>query len=348
LSLLEELNVKIEEIKGNFDVALAKVSDVKELGELKVEFMGKKGSLTSLFKSMGKIPNENKKEAGQLVNKIKVHIDGSIKSLDQEFVQKILNEKLDKESVDVTLPGNGAASGSIHPIYQTERKIVNIFSELGFQVAMGPEIENEFCNFEALNIQKWHPARDMQDTFFFSEDVVLRTHTSPVQTRTMLKYEPPIKIIAPGKTFRFDEVDASHSPVFQQIEGLMVDEGVSFTDFKGVMKLFLEKLFGEGTKVVFRPSYFPFVEPGVEVDVSCPICNGGGCSVCKGTGYMEIMGAGMVNPKVFDNVGIDSKKYSGFAFGLGLERITMVLHGVSDIRYFYDNDIRFLKQFQSN
>jgi len=287
LSLLEELKSKVEELENEFKSLIDKVSNLKELDELRVKFMGKKGGVTALFKSMGKIPKEDKKEGGQIINGLKQMVESSIKEMNEKFQRKILEEKLASESIDVTLPGRGTPVGAIHPIFQTERRIVEIFRELGFQVAMGPEIENDFCNFEALNIPKWHPARDMQDTFFFSDDVVLRTHTSPVQTRTMLKYEPPIKIVAPGKTFRFDEVDASHSPVFRQIEGLMVDENVTFTDFKGIMKHFLERLFGAGTDVVFRPSYFPFVEPGVEVDVSCPICCGDGCSVCKSTGYGE-------------------------------------------------------------
>jgi phenylalanyl-tRNA synthetase alpha chain len=226
-----------------------------------------------------------------------------------------------------------------------EQRVVKIFQELGFDVATGPSVENDFCNFEALNMPRWHPARDMQDSFYFSDEVLLRTHTSPVQTRTMLSHKPPIRILAPGKVFRVDEVDASHSPVFQQIEGLVVDEGITFTDFKGIIKLFTEKFFGSDIEVVFRPSYFPFTEPSAEVDVTCPICRGNGCSVCKQTGYMEIMGAGMVNPKVFDQCGIDSKKYTGFAFGLGMERVAMVLYGIPDIRYIYENDLRFTKQF---
>ncbi len=343
--MLNELTTNVETMEKTFMEKLSSLKDIKELNDLRVEYMGKKGCVTSLFKSMGKIASEDRKDAGQIVNKLKNIVETAIKNKENSFQEEILNAKLNSEKIDVTLPGRGNETGKIHPISQTERMVVNIFKELGFEVATGPEIENDFCNFEALNILKWHPSRDMQDTFFFSEDVVLRTHTSPVQTRTMLDYKPPIKIVAPGKTFRFDEVDASHSPVFQQIEGLVVDENITFTDFKGVIELFMEKLFGPGTKSVFRPSYFPFVEPGVEVDVSCPICAQKGCSVCKGTGYMEIMGAGMVNPKVFDNVGIDSKKYTGFAFGMGIERVAMVLRGVSDIRYFYENDLRFLKKF---
>lgn len=343
--MLEIWNQQVETVTAAFRAELAEATAAADLETLRVAYLGKKGRITELFKQMGSVPPEAKREAGQQVNALKAEAEGAFQSRRDALAAADTARRLEADRVDVTLPGRGTPRGRLHPLRQVEAKVVGIFRAMGFDVATGPLVENDFCNFEALNMPRWHPARDMQDSFYFSPDVLLRTHTSPVQVRTMLNHEPPIRILAPGRVFRVDEVDASHSPVFQQIEGLVVAEGITFTDFKGTIAHFCEQMFGVGTKVVFRPSYFPFTEPSAEVDVSCPVCKAAGCSVCKKTGYMEIMGAGMVNPKVLAACGYDPDKYTGFAFGMGTERVAMVLYGVPDIRYFYENDVRFLEKF---
>jgi len=281
---------------------------------------------------------------GKLVNEIKNHIEQHINTKEDEINDKERRKILEEEKIDVTLPPRGASIGTLHPITQVMNEIVEIFERMGFEVAEGPEIETDFYNFEALNIPKNHPARDMQDTFYISDDLVLRTHTSPVQIRVMEKQNPPIQIIAPGKVYRCDS-DVSHTPMFHQVEGLLVNETVTFADLKGILTEFCRIIFGEDTKVRFRPSFFPFTEPSAEVDIGCVICDSSGCRVCKDTGWLEILGCGMVDPEVFKSVNYDTSRYRGFAFGMGVERISMLKFGINDIRLFFENDLRFLKQF---
>lgn len=343
----DQLVSRIRDIEQTFRAGLASAADPKALGELRVATLGKKGSVTLLYKELGKVDADFRAEAGRLINDLKASLEAALEEKAGAAASAELSARLAAERIDVTLPGRGRMTGGLHPLTLAERRVVSIFASLGYDVALGPEIETDFCNFAALNFPPHHPARDAQDTFFFADDVLLRTHTSPVQVRTMLTHTPPIKIVAPGSVYRADPVDASHSPAFHQIEGLVIDEGITFADLKGTLAHFAERMFGEGTEVVFRPSFFPFVEPGAEVDVSCPVCrkSGAACPACKGTGYMEIMGAGMVHPNVLASCGIDPARYSGFAFGMGTERVAMILYGIKDIRLFYENDARFLRQF---
>ncbi len=338
---------RIREIEQEFRARLEAAADLKALDDVRVAFLGKKGAVTLLYKELGKVDAAFRAEAGRLINDLRTAVEGALEAKAGAARAADLTARLEAERVDVTLPGRGPAPGRLHPLTLVERRIVSIFEGLGYDVALGPEIECDFCNFAALNFPPHHPARDSQDTFFFADDVLLRTHTSPVQVRTMLAHEPPIRIVAPGAVYRADPVDASHSPAFHQVEGLVVDEGITFADLKGTLAFFAGRMFGEGTEVVFRPSFFPFVEPGAEVDVSCPVCrrSGAACPACKGTGYMEIMGAGMVHPNVLSACGIDPARYSGFAFGMGTERVAMITYGIKDIRLFYENDVRFLHQF---
>lgn len=334
----------LQQLKNEALSALKQAQDLKSLQDVRVQILGKKGSLTEVMKGMRDLSAEERPAVGNLVNSLKTEFETSFTARQAELQRLDIKNKLAAEKIDVTLPGRRAVSGSLHPVTLVTDEVVEIFSRLGFAVAEGPEIEEDFYNFEALNIPKDHPARDMQDTFYISDDRVLRTHTSPVQIRTMLKHEPPIRIIAPGTVYRRDS-DLTHSPMFHQVEGFLVDEGVTFGDLKGVLTHFLNEFFGQGHSVRFRPSFFPFTEPSAEVDIECVICGGEGCRVCGKTGWLEILGCGMIDPAVFASVQYDSDKYSGFAFGMGLERMAMLKYGVNDLRLFFENDLRFLKQF---
>ena len=332
------INIKEEALN-----VLSSVTDEKELNDLRVKYLGKKGVITLSLKKVGSLSSEERPEFGRQVNEVKKILEEGIKAKKDELKKKAsLDEK--KDFFDPTLPGKRPARGTLHPITQVMDEVISIFTFMGFEVAEGPEIESDYYNFEALNIPKDHPARDMQDTFYITDDIVLRTHTSPVQIRTMEKESPPIRIIAPGKVYRCDS-DISHTPMFHQVEGLFVDEGVSFAHLKGILKIFVHEVFGRDTALRFRPSFFPFTEPSAEVDVQCVICKGKGCRLCSNSGWLEILGAGMVDPEVFKSVNYDSEKWTGFAFGMGIERIAMLKYGIDDIRLFFENDLRFLKQF---
>ncbi|MBL4664921.1 MAG: phenylalanine--tRNA ligase subunit alpha [Nitrospinaceae bacterium] len=330
----------INKLRQDFDSRLNSVADPKQLEQIRIDFLGKKGSLQGLMKDLRNASAEEKPKLGKDINLLKQHVE-------QEINNKTLGSKSvgkPEDTFDTTLPGRKELTGTLHPITQVMEEITSIFFGLGFQVEEGPEIETDYYNFEALNIPKDHPARDMQDTFYIEDETVLRTHTSPVQIHVMENREPPLRIIAPGKVYRCDS-DVSHTPMSHQIEGLMVDEGVSFSHLKGIMNIFLQEVFGKDTKIRFRPSFFPFTCPSAEVDIQCVMCSGKGCRVCSQTGWLEILGAGMVDPAVFKSVGYDSEKWTGFAFGLGIERIAMLKFGINDIRLFFENDLRFLKQF---
>ncbi len=335
---------KLEKIKNQLLQELQNIKDINSLSVLKSKYLGKKGEITNILKGMKDLSPQQRPLMGKLVNEIKNHIEKHINSKEDGLNEEEKRKILEEEKIDVTLPPRGTSIGTLHPITQVMNEIVEIFERMGFEVAEGPEIETDFYNFEALNIPKNHPARDMQDTFYISDDLVLRTHTSPVQIRVMEKQEPPIQIIAPGKVYRCDS-DVSHTPMFHQVEGLLVNETVTFADLKGVLTEFCTIMFGEDTKVRFRPSFFPFTEPSAEVDIGCVICGSKGCRVCKDTGWLEILGCGMVDPEVFKSVNYDTTKYRGFAFGMGVERITMLKFGINDIRLFFENDLRFLSQF---
>jgi phenylalanyl-tRNA synthetase alpha chain len=334
---LEDLRVKA---LGELDSAETE----EALAAIRTRYLGRKGLLTGLLRNISQISPEERPLFGKRSNEIKEVLSQAIDAALQGLFLKKRNEALLAEKVDVTLPGRGCRPGRLHPVIQISREICEIFAGIGFSVVEGPEIELDYYNFEALNIPKNHPARDMQDTFYIDDNVVLRTHTSPVQIRTMEKQKPPVRILSPGRVYRPD-FDISHTPMFHQIEGLLVDRGVTFGDLKGVLTFFIERIFGEETPVRFRPSFFPFTEPSAEVDIRCVICRGTGCRVCGQSGWLEILGSGMVDPEVFRNVGYDPEEVSGFAFGLGLERIAMLKYGVSDIRLFFENDWRFLEQF---
>jgi len=335
---------KLDQVKEDAKKQLSGISDEVSLQNLKAKFVGKKGVITEILKGMKDVAPEERPQMGKLINETKTFVEDLIEARLHEIREEAKKRSLYEEKIDVTLPGRGLPVGAKHPVTQVMEEIVGIFERMGFQVAEGPEVETDYYNFEALNIPRNHPARDMQDTFYVSDDIVLRTHTSPVQIRVMEKHEPPLKIIAPGRVYRCDS-DVSHTPMFHQIEGLLVDVGVTFGDLKGVLTEFVRLVFGEGVGVRFRPSFFPFTEPSAELDIECIICGGKGCRVCKDTGWLEILGCGMVDPEVYKSVGYDPDKYSGFAFGMGIERITMLKFGINDIRLFFENDIRFLKQF---
>ena len=335
---------RIQQLQDEALSALNNADDLKSLQEVRVKILGKKGALTEVMKGMRDLAPEQRPLVGNLVNRLKDLFEETFTSRQAALQQEELEVRLANEKIDVTLPGRKQVNGSLHPVTLVKREIVDIFARLGFSVEEGPEIEQDFFNFEALNIPKDHPARDMQDTFYFNEDLVLRTHTSPVQIRTMTQQKPPIRIVAPGTVYRRDS-DLTHSPMFHQIEGFLVDEKVTFGDLKGVLTHFLNEFFGAGLDVRFRPSFFPFTEPSAEVDIACVICAGKGCRVCSGTGWLEILGCGMIDPAVFRSVNYDADHLSGFAFGMGLERIAMLKYGVNDLRLFFENDLRFLKQF---
>ncbi len=321
-----------------------KISSEAELQHEKARFLGRKGELTAIMKGMGQLSAEERPLVGALANEVKQRLEELFSRRQDELRQQDLDRRLATEQIDVTLPGRRLRTGNKHPIVKITEEITEIFTALGFGVAEGPEVEKDFYNFEALNIPKDHPARDMQDTFYVTDDVVLRTHTSPVQIRTMLKQAPPVRVIAPGTVYRRDS-DLTHSPMFHQVEGFLVDHHVTFGDLKGILTTFIDECFGKGTGVRFRPSFFPFTEPSAEVDIACVICGGSGCRVCGHSGWLEILGSGMIDPEVFKSVGYDPEVYSGFAFGMGLERIAMLKYGVNDLRLFFENDLRFLRQF---
>ena len=335
---------RLQQLQQDALSALQQAESLSVLQDVRVKILGKKGLLTEVMKGMRDLSAEQRPVIGVLVNNLKDQFEQTFTTRQLELQKQDIAARLANEKIDVTLPGRKMASGSLHPVTLVTDEIVEIFSRLGFAVAEGPEIEQDFYNFEALNIPKDHPARDMQDTFYISDDRVLRTHTSPVQIRTMLKNKPPVRIIAPGTVYRRDS-DITHSPMFHQIEGFLVDDQVTFGDLKGVLTHFLNEFFGKSHCVRFRPSFFPFTEPSAEVDIECVICGGKGCRVCGKTGWLEILGCGMIDPEVFKSVSYDIEKYSGFAFGMGLERIAMLKYGVNDLRLFFDNDLRFLKQF---
>ena len=337
----------IRELQQLKESALAELETAKTENQfllVRTKYIGRKGLLTGLLRNITQVPDAEKPLFGQLCNELKNLLNTKIEEALQRQAIRKKEDVLLKEKIDVTLPGSVTKCGRIHPVIQVRREICAIFASFGFSVVEGPEVELDYYNFEALNIPKDHPARDMQDTFYIEDNIVLRTHTSPVQVRIMEKIQPPLRILSPGKVYRRDS-DVSHTPMFHQIEGLLVDKGVSFGDLKGILTAFLKKIFGEGTTLRFRPSFFPFTEPSAEVDIRCVMCGGSGCRVCGQNGWLEILGSGMVDPAVFQNVNYDPEEYSGFAFGLGLERIAMLKYGISDIRLFFENDIRFLKQF---
>jgi len=344
---------KIAKLKEEAARAIKQAAtNLGELNDIRVRYLGKKGELTALLRGMSQLSAEDRPKLGKIVNDARAQIENLLKEKNAEFAAKEMTDKLDAEKIDVTLPGRVRPLGHLHPLTITLNRIKDIFLGMGYTVEEGPEIERDYFNFEALNLPKDHPARDMQDSFYITEDILMRTQTSPVQARTMQKNEPntPIRMIAPGRVYRRDDYDATHSPMFTQVEGLVVDKGISFADLKGTLKLFLGEIFADEKKgsrvdVRFRPSFFPFTEPSTEVDISCVMCHGQGCRVCKGTGWLEILGAGMVHPDVLSMSGYDPKVVSGFAFGLGVERIAMLSYGIDDLRLFYDNDVRFLEQF---
>ena len=336
-----------EQIEAHLQQALADLDGAvseEEIQELRVKYLGKKGALTLIKKGLGSLSPEERPVVGQSVNIISNRLVEKIDNALSALRNARKEESLQKERIDVTLPGRRRPTGSKHPITRVTEEITEIFAGLGFQVAEGPEIELDYYNFETLNFPKDHPARDMQDTFFIDDNILLRTHTSPVQVRTMLKHAPPVRIIAPGTVYRCDS-DATHSPMFHQVEGLMVDQGITFGDLKGILTIFVNQFFGKGIGVRLRPSFFPFTEPSAEVDIACVICKGKGCRVCKNSGWLEILGAGMVDPEVYRHVHYDPETISGFAFGMGIERLAMLKYGINDMRLLFENDLRFLRQF---
>jgi len=340
------MNKKLTGIRDEALAAIKVASTLEGLNALRVRYLGRKGEISSLLKGLSDIDPADRREAGKEINTVKVSVDDAVKSRFAELQSALVNEKLRDESLDISLPGRKKHRGRLHPISTIMDEVEGIFTALGFSIAEGPELETDYYNFEALNIPKDHPARDMQDTFYFSNDLLLRTHTSPVQIRVMEGGAPPLRIIAPGTVYRRDS-DVTHTPMFHQVEGFMVGEGVTFSNLKAVLTHFLQTLFGKEVSVRFRPSFFPFTEPSAEVDIQCVICGGAGaeCRVCKGTGWLEILGAGMIHPNVFKSVGYETELVSGFAFGIGMERIAMLKYGIDDIRLFFENDVRFINQF---
>jgi len=335
---------RLQSLKDEALALIDKAPDEQDLASVKARYLGKKGEITVIMKEMGGLSPSERPAFGQLVNVVKDALENSILERLLLLKKNATLDSLKKERIDVTLPGRRVQVGKRHPLTIVMDEVVSIFTRIGFTVADGPEIETDYYNFEALNIPKDHPARDMQDTFYISDDVVLRTHTSPVQIRTMETQKPPVRIIAPGSVYRCDS-DVTHSPMFHQVEGLIVDKGISFGDLKGILKTFVGEMFGEDVSLRFRPSFFPFTEPSAEVDIQCVMCGGSGCRVCSGTGWLEIMGCGMVDPAVFGYVKYDPEIYTGFAFGMGIERIAMLKYKINDIRLFFENDVRFLNQF---
>ncbi|MGQ9557495.1 MAG: phenylalanine--tRNA ligase subunit alpha [Desulfurispora sp.] len=337
---------KLQEMQGRANAELQQVKNLEELEALRIRYLGKKGELTAILRGMGSLSPEQRPLVGQMANQVREELERNLSARADLLKRQEQEQRLVREKIDVTLPGTALPSGRLHPLSQVTRQIEEIFLGLGFAIAEGPEVELDYYNFEALNLPKDHPARDMQDTFFFSTEVLLRTHTSPVQVRTMESTAPrlPVKIIAPGKVYRRDD-DATHSPMFHQVEGLLVDTRVTFAELRGVLQVFAEEMFGPQTKTRFRPSFFPFTEPSAEVDISCVMCGGSGCRVCSHTGWLEILGCGMVHPRVLEMSGYDASRVTGFAFGMGVERIAMLKYGIDDLRLLFENDLRFLRQF---
>lgn len=336
---------QLNSIKMSAEKELATVQSIQELENLRVKYLGKKGELTSVLRGMGGLSAEERPVIGQLANEVRAFIEASIEDSLKNLSGKERELKLKQEVIDISMPGKIKSFGRRHPLTQVIDEIKEVFLGMGYQIAEGPEVELDYYNFEAMNIPKNHPSRDVQDTFYIDDNVVLRTHTSPVQARVMKTQKPPIRVICPGRVYRSDEVDATHSPVFHQVEGLVIDKGVTMGDLVGTLQIFAKALFGEKTKIRLRPHHFPFTEPSAEVDVSCWGCGGSGCRICKGEGWVEILGAGMVSPKVLRECGINPEEYSGFAFGLGVERVAMARFNIDDMRLFTENDVRFLKQF---
>ena len=336
---------RLEEIKSAAINAVETAATMPEIEEIRVKYLGKKGELTAILKQMGSLSPEERPIMGQLVNEAKAAVEDLVTAKTEELKKAATLQKLKDETIDITMPAKRGNVGHLHPLNSVLNNMIDIFQSMGFDIVDGPEVETEHYCFEALNVPADHPARDMQDTFYLAENILLRTQTSAAQIRVMENRKPPIRIICPGRVFRADEVDATHSPVFHQIEGLVVDKGVTMCDLKGVLEQFAHEIYGKDTAVKFRPSFFPFTEPSVEVDVTCSECGGKGCRVCKGSGWIEILGAGMVHPNVLRNCGIDPEEYSGFAFGIGLDRLTTTSHKISDIRLLFENDKRFLEQF---
>lgn len=341
-----EIREQLSGIKEKLDAELKQVRDTQALDAIRVKVLGKKGELTALLRGMGQIAPEDRPAAGQLINDARARFEALLEKRLAELRSAERDAALKAETIDVTQPAAKLPVGSLHPVTLVMNEMIACFVGMGFKVVEGPEIELDKYNFELMNIPKNHPARDAQDTFYIDDNTVLRTHTSPMQARTMLSGKPPIRIVCPGRTYRADEVDASHSPVFHQMEGLVVDRDVNMADLRGTLNTFAERLYGKGITTRFRPSFFPFTEPSAEVDLTCAACHGKGCRVCKGTGWLEVLGAGMVNPKVLEMCGIDSSVYSGFAFGIGLERVAMQRYGITDMRLLYEGDVRFMTQFR--
>jgi phenylalanyl-tRNA synthetase alpha chain len=334
----------LESLASRARSAIASAQNSADLEQLRVDYLGKKGELTGLLKGLGNLSSQDRPKVGALINVVKQELQGLIGERKTALDAAAVETKLEQEAIDVTLPGRADTLGGVHPVTKTIERMEDFFSAIGFDVVEGPEIEDDYHNFEALNIPAHHPARAMHDTFYVDEHTVLRTHTSPVQVRVMEAQEPPLRIICPGRVYRCDS-DLTHTPMFHQVEGLLIDEHSSFSDLKGLIEDFLRVFFERDLEVRFRPSYFPFTEPSAEVDIQCVNCGGEGCRVCSHTGWLEVMGCGMVHPKVFESAGIDAEQYSGFAFGMGVERLAMLRYGVNDLRLFFDNDLRFLEQF---
>lgn len=335
---------KLKQLKEMFTSKLSNIVDMNELNEIKVKAFGKKGEFTSLMKEMANITQEERKVLGKIINEAKQEVEEAVDFATKRIKDEIKKNRIKNETIDVSLPGRKISTGSMHPITKTMQELKEIVSEMGFDIVDGPEIEQVYYNFDALNISKTHPSREKTDTFYITDDILLRTQTSPMQIRYMLEHNPPFRMVSLGKVYRPD-YDISHTPMFHQIEGLMIGEDVSFSNFKAMLELIVKRIFGENRKVRFRPHFFPFTEPSAEMDVECAMCSGKGCRLCKNTGWLEILGSGMVNNKVLEAANIDPKKYQGFAFGMGIERITMLKYGIDDLRAFYENDIRFLEQF---
>ncbi|HZJ82185.1 MAG TPA: phenylalanine--tRNA ligase subunit alpha [Clostridia bacterium] len=336
---------KLETIGQEAIESIKNAIDLKDLEGIRVKYLGKKGGVTQILRGMGKLSPDERPIMGQISNDVRKAIETALSSKVRDIKEKELAIRLEKEKIDVTLHGDKPSLGKLHPLTSILNQISEVFLGMGFDVAEGPEVELDYYNFEALNIPKNHPARDTQDTFYINENIVLRTHTSPTQIRVMENQDPPIKILVPGRVYRSDAVDATHSPIFHQIEGLVVDKNITMGDLKGVLDVFAKKMFGDSTRTRFRPHHFPFTEPSAEMDVSCVTCEGKGCRICSNTGWIEILGAGMVHPKVLEYGKIDPEEYTGFAFGMGLDRIVNQIYGIDDIRLLYENDIRFLRQF---
>ncbi|MCI8387780.1 MAG: phenylalanine--tRNA ligase subunit alpha [Clostridiales bacterium] len=334
---------KLEQIREAARTQLAEAQ--ADLEAIRIRYLGKKGELTGVLRGMGQLSAEERPKIGQLANEVREYIENAIAEKAEAQRKDALENKLKNERLDVTMPGKAPEIGKRHPLAQIQKEMEDIFVGMGFGIVEGPEVEYDYYNFQALNIPENHPARDTQDTFYITDNILLRSQTSPVQVRTMEKQKPPIRIISPGRVYRSDAVDATHSPLFHQLEGLVVDKGITMGDLKGTLETFAKTMFGDQTQIRFRPHHFPFTEPSAEVDVSCFVCGGKGCKLCKGEGWIEILGAGMVHPNVLRGCGIDPEEYSGFAFGMGIERVTMIKYGIDDMRYLYENDIRFLNEF---